>query len=268
MPAPEDPSMHIAAAPIHASLAVSDLDRSREWWASKLGWETVMEFPGVLVYNIGDSSFTLFTTPFAGTAKNTVMNWNVEDLAGVVEELKGRGVMFEDYDFGEFRTENGIMTDPVGGKTAWFKDPDGNIVGVLQAPQGQGSGHTLSVMLAASDLGRAKAWYADKLGFQPNAEFGDIVMDYTSGSTAFNVYRTEFAGSAKNTVAMWRLQGIREEVARLRERGVVFDEYDLGEWGKTVDGILTDESGDANAWFHDSEGNILGLAEDRGEGPG
>jgi catechol 2,3-dioxygenase-like lactoylglutathione lyase family enzyme len=253
--------MPINEAPIHASIAVADLGRSREWYDSKLGWQPAHEMEENLIYKVGDSHFELFTTQFAGTAKNTVMNWNVDDLRGEVARLKGRGVAFEDYDFGGFRTEEGIMTDPSGGMNAWFKDPDGNIVGVLQAPQGQGSRHTLSVMLAASDLGRAKAWYAEKLGFEPVETFEDVVMDYVSGDSAFNLYRTEFAGTAKNTVASWPVKGVREEVARLKARGVVFDDYDLGENGKTVDGILSGEDGFAIAWFHDSEGNILALAE-------
>jgi len=257
--------MPINEAPIHATLAVSDLERSRAWYAEKVGWEPIseVEVPGTSIYRIGDSFFTLYPTSFAGTAKNTVMNWNVDDLASEVARLKGRGVTFEEYDFGEFRTEDGVLRDPAGGQTAWFKDPDGNTIAILQAPPGQGSEHTLSVMLAASDLARAKAWYSQKLGLEPVAEFGDFVMDYVAADTSFNVYKTEFAGTAQNTVAIWRMKDIRAEVARLRARGVVFEEYDLGEDGKTVDGILTDEDGDANAWFKDSEGNILALAEDR-----
>ncbi len=257
--------MPITDASIHATLAVADLERARAWYADKLGWEplSLAEVPGTLIYKVGDSYFTFYPTQFAGTAKNTVMNWNVDDLAAEVARLRGRGVTFEEYDFGEIKTEDGVMRDPTGGLTAWFKDPDGNTVAILQAPPGQGSGHTLSVMLAGADLARAKAWYSEKLGFQPVAEFEDFVMDYVSADTSFNVYKTDFAGTAKNTVAIWRMQDIRSEVARLRSRGVVFEEYDLGEDGKTVDGIMSDEQGDANAWFKDSEGNILALAEDR-----
>ena len=259
--------MPITDARIHPSLAVRNLDKSRAWYADKLGWEPTEELDGLLIYQVGDSFFTLFTTPFAGTAKNTVMNWNLDDLRQEVGRLKGRGVTFEDYDFGEYKTVDGVMADPAGGQTAWFKDPDGNTVALLQAPEGQGSSHALSVMLAASDLDRAKAWYRDKLGFEPVGDFAGMVMDYASADSSFNVYKTEFAGSAKNTVAVWRMRGIRDEVARLRARGVVFDEYDLGDGEKTVDGILSDDNGDANAWFKDSEGNILSLAEDRAEFP-
>jgi catechol 2,3-dioxygenase-like lactoylglutathione lyase family enzyme len=257
--------MPITDASVHATLAVADLEKAKAWYAEKLGWEplAIVEVPDTAIYKVGDSYFTLYPTQFAGTAKNTVMNWNVADVRVEVERLKRRGVTFEEYDFGEYKTVDGIMSDPAGGSTAWFKDLDGSIVALLQAPPGQGSNHALSVMLAASDLARAKAWYAEKLGFEPVEEFGDIVIDYRSDDTSFNVYRTEFAGTAQNTVAIWRMKNIRDEVARLRARGVVFEEYDFGEDGKTVDGIMSDEDGDANAWFKDSEGNILALAEDR-----
>jgi catechol 2,3-dioxygenase-like lactoylglutathione lyase family enzyme len=259
--------MAITDARIHPSLAVADLENARAWYTDKLGWQPARELDGLLVYEVGDSFFTLFTTPFAGTAKNTVMNWNVADLGGEVARLKGRGVTFEDYDFGEFKTVDGIMSDPAGGETAWFKDLDGNIVALLQVPPGQGSSRALSVMLAASDLERAKAWYRDKLGFEPVEEFADMVAGYSSSGTSFNLYKTDYAGTAKNTVAVFRMPNIRAEVARLRARGVVFDEYDMGEFGRTVDGIMSDDEGDSNAWFTDSEGNILSLAEDRGDFP-
>lgn len=256
--------MPITDAPVHPSLAVADIARSRQWYSEKLGWNPIAAAGDPLIYRVGDSYFTLFTTPSAGTAKNTVMNWNVDDLSGVVAGLRSRGVAFEEYDFGEYRTVDGILEDPAGGKTAWFKDPDGNIVAVLQAPPGQRSDHTLSLMLAAADLDRARAWYADKLGFEPVAEFGGMVMAYTSGGTAFNVYRTEFAGSAKNTVGVFRMQGIRDEIARLKARGVVFPDFDFGDGDRSEGGIMFDDKGDLQGWFQDSEGNWLALAEDRG----
>ena len=107
--------MAITDAPIHPSLAVRDLERARAWYADKLGWEPARDFPGLLVYEVGDSYFTLFTTTYAGTAKNTVMNWNVRDLSAEMGRLRDGGVTFEEYDFGEVKTVDGVMADPVGG---------------------------------------------------------------------------------------------------------------------------------------------------------
>jgi catechol 2,3-dioxygenase-like lactoylglutathione lyase family enzyme len=194
------------------------------------------------------------------------MNWSVNDVQTEVRRLRERGVTFEEYDFGEAKTVDGIMTDPSGGMNAWFKDLDGNIVGVISAAQGGPElepGAEISAMIAAADLDRAQRWYAEKLGFEPDFTFPGVLATYRSGPSTFTVYKTEFAGTAQNTVGVWRLKALRDEVERLRERGVVFDEYDFGDWGKTVGGILSDAEGDVNAWFKDSEGNILALLEDR-----
>lgn len=252
----------ITDSPLHASLAVSDLARSRAWYSSHLGWEPMIEPPGTLVYQVGVSNFTLYESEFAGTAKNTVMNWVVRDVPSNVARLRDRGVTFEEYDFGDFKTVDGIMTDPTGFQNAWFKDPDGNIVGLVSDPRVP-EGGALATMLAAADLDRAKAFYRDKLGFEPTNEMPGFVAGFRSGPTRFEVYKTDFAGSAKNTVGVWRMKGLRDEVARLRGNGVEFLDYDFGDEGKTVGGILSDADGDINAWFKDSEGNILALAEDR-----
>jgi catechol 2,3-dioxygenase-like lactoylglutathione lyase family enzyme len=256
--------MRISEAPVHASLAVIDLARARGWYADKLGWEPSLEAPGMLVYEVLDgSAFTLFETPHAGTAQNTVMSWNVADVAARIAALRARGVVFEDYDFGEFKTADAIMQDPEGGKAAWFKDSEGNTVSLTSSPNDPRP-ESLGAMLAAADLERAKAWYAEKLGFQPMFEIPGVVVGYQSGPSTFTLYQTSFAGTAKNTVAVWRLTGLVDEVARLRALGVVFEDYDFGDGEATVAGILSDADGPVNAWFTDSEGNSLAIAEDRG----
>lgn len=254
--------MRITEAPIHASLAATDLARAKAWYADKLGWQPTVEPPGTLVYEPFGSAFTLFETPHAGTAKNTVMSWNVPDAAAEIARLRGRGVVFEEYDFGDFKTVDGVMSDPDGGKTAWFTDSEGNIVSITSSPNDPRP-QSLSAMLAAADLGRARAWYADTLGFQPMFELEGVIAGYQSGSSSFSLYQTSYAGTAKNTVGVWRLKGLVDEVARLRERGVVFEDYDFGDGDVTVAGILSDADGPLNAWFTDSEGNILAITEDR-----
>ena len=256
----------LSDAPFHPSLAVRDLSKATSWYAEKIGWQPLGEPEGVAVYKVGDAFFTLYESQYAGTARNTVMNWTVDDVRSEVARLRDRGVTFEEYDFGEAKTVDGIMSDPNGGMNAWFKDLDGNIVGVISAgpngPQLDPSA-TITAMIAAADLDRAKRWYSEKLGFEPDFEFPDVLATYRSGGSTFTVYRTEFAGTAENTVGVWRLKGLREEVERLRARGVVFEEYDFGD-ARTVDGIMTEADGEENAWFKDSERNILAIAEDRG----
>jgi catechol 2,3-dioxygenase-like lactoylglutathione lyase family enzyme len=242
-----------------ASLATADAARARRWYADKLGLEPVFEDGGYLGYKVGPGMFTVYETPTAGTQQSTAANLNVRDLDAEMERLRARGVVFEDYDFGDFKTEGGVLRGEAGGGNAWFKDADGNILSLVSNPNDPRP-PTVSAMLAAADLGRARDWYRHKLGFENPAEYAGDVLGYRSGEGWFEVYRTQFAGTAKNTVGAWNVKDLRAEMAALRDRGVVFEDYDFGEI-KTVDGLMTDPGGGLNAWFTDSEGNILALVQ-------
>lgn len=118
----------------------------------------------------------------------------------------------------------------------------------------------LMARLAASDIGRARVWYKDKLGLEPDVEeMGGTVLNYQTGGTWFALYQSGFAGTAQNTVAGWTVKEIESLMAELRGRGVVFNEYDFGEI-KTVDGLMS-MGGYKAAWFTDSEGNIIELSQ-------
>jgi catechol 2,3-dioxygenase-like lactoylglutathione lyase family enzyme len=111
--------------------------------------------------------------------------------------------------------------------------------------------------IPAADLGRARAWYEEKLGLSPAMEMTGALMYQGGGGTAFLLYETEFAGTSKHTIAGWRVDDLDKEMADLRSRGVSFEDYDMPEL-KTVDGVAEFE-GTRSAWFMDSEGNILNL---------
>jgi catechol 2,3-dioxygenase-like lactoylglutathione lyase family enzyme len=244
----------------HATLATSDVERAKRWYAEKLGWTPAIELAGYARFNIGPSKFAIYESPSAGTAKNTVMFWLVESVPSEVERLRGRGLAFEDYDFGDFRTVDGVMTDPDGNHTAWFKDGDGNIVSIIDTsdPMAAGQANQVGAMIAVSDLDRSKAWYAKVGGYEPLYETGGQVVGYRSGGSTFNVYVTQFAGTARNTVMGALVPDIRAEMADLRSRGVVFEDYDMGDV-QTKDGLLVDTDGTTNAWFKDPDGNVIGI---------
>jgi catechol 2,3-dioxygenase-like lactoylglutathione lyase family enzyme len=113
--------------------------------------------------------------------------------------------------------------------------------------------------IPATDLERARAFYGDRLGLTPAREEPAGLVYETPGGAWFRLYRTPYAGTAQHTIAGWDVEDIEAEVAELKARGVVFEEYQ-SEQLRTVDGIATTQGGLA-AWFRDSEGNILGLAQ-------
>ena len=111
--------------------------------------------------------------------------------------------------------------------------------------------------LPASDLDRAQAWYSQKLGLEPTAP-GDQLF-YDTGTAQFRVYPSDNAGTNKATAVRLVVDDFETVRAELLSRGVVFEDYDLGDDFRTVDGILHSPDGEKTSWFKDSEGNILAL---------
>ena len=121
-------------------IPVRDLQRSRKFYAEKLGLEPSEERPGGLLYRCGEGEFALFESTGAASGNHTQMGWEVQDIEATVEQLRARGVEFEDYDFPGLRTVNGIAEvegnypskGGVGEWAAWFRDVDGNLFGIGQ----------------------------------------------------------------------------------------------------------------------------------------
>ncbi|HEY7470190.1 MAG TPA: VOC family protein [Acidimicrobiia bacterium] len=116
---------------------------------------------------------------------------------------------------------------------------------------------TLKFELAASDLARARAWYSEVLGLEP-VEEGDELL-YQAGGTLFGIYPSDNAGTNKATAVRIVVADFDAVRAELLSKGVVFEEYDLGDDFRTIDGVLTSPDGEKTSWFKDTEGNILAL---------
>ena len=114
--------------------------------------------------------------------------------------------------------------------------------------------------IPAKDVDRARRFYEEKLGFKPKEEVAGGVAYEFGEHTACFLYPTPNAGTSKASQAFWQVDDVEREVAELKKRGVVFEEYDTPEM-KTVNSIFTGGGAKA-AWFKDSEGNILAVIED------
>jgi catechol 2,3-dioxygenase-like lactoylglutathione lyase family enzyme len=116
--------------------------------------------------------------------------------------------------------------------------------------------------LPATDLERAKRFYAEKLGLTPETELPDLRdgLFYRCGEgTRFLVFPSPNATSGTHTQMTWRTNDIEAEVAALKARGVIFEEYDTPEV-KTLNSVATIGQS-KGAWFRDSEGNLLALGQ-------
>jgi catechol 2,3-dioxygenase-like lactoylglutathione lyase family enzyme len=113
-------------------IPVSNVARAREFYEKKVGLQPKEEYAGGVVYECANGSFVfMYPTPNAGTNKASTAFWSVQDVEQEVAELKGRGVVFEEYDMGQLKTVNSIATGG-GAKTAWFKDTEGNTLAISQ----------------------------------------------------------------------------------------------------------------------------------------
>ncbi len=120
---------------------------------------------------------------------------------------------------------------------------------------------TLIPSLPASDINRARQFYADKLDLKPSEDRGDGGLRYDAGDSWFMLYPSAFAGTNQATAAAWQVDDLRATVTALQGRGVTFQEYDLPDF-TTDNGIATAPDGTLAAWFSDSEGNIIGLFQE------
>ena len=113
-------------------LAVKDLDRARKFYEGTLGLKEVDDFGEGFLLKSGDTQLNVYRSEFAGTNKATALTFDVDDIESEVRDLKERGIFFEKYDM-EGLTPKGDIYEGEGMKTAWFKDPDGNILSLIEA---------------------------------------------------------------------------------------------------------------------------------------
>lgn len=115
---------------VMAMVAVKDLTKAEDFYSNTLGLQPIAKHEFGITYECGGSKLFVYPTPTAGTAKSTAATWNVKDISAVVKELDGK-VEFEHYDYPGAEHDGPVHI--LGGmKSAWFKDPDGNILGINQ----------------------------------------------------------------------------------------------------------------------------------------
>jgi catechol 2,3-dioxygenase-like lactoylglutathione lyase family enzyme len=118
-----------------AALCSTDLSRSQEFYQQKVGLRLSPEtIKNHLLFECGDGTTLLvYGRPAQNKADHTQVRFWSNDVEADVGELVARGVIFEDYDFETLKTVNHVATTAGIGKSAWFKDPDGNTLALFQS---------------------------------------------------------------------------------------------------------------------------------------
>jgi catechol 2,3-dioxygenase-like lactoylglutathione lyase family enzyme len=137
---PDRPAGPLDRAAVATRLPAQDLARARRFYAEKLGLEPVEERPGGLRYRCASGEFVLFQSAGAPSGDHTQMAWEVDEIEAAVRRLRERGVVFEEFDLPGVTTVGGIAEvegnypskGGIGERGAWFRDSEGNLLGLGQ----------------------------------------------------------------------------------------------------------------------------------------
>jgi catechol 2,3-dioxygenase-like lactoylglutathione lyase family enzyme len=126
----------LSKATIGAVVPVTNLERAIEFYGQTLGLgeperDEMPQNPGAR-FHIGGGELYVYESVGAGQSRHTLCAFEVSDLESEMDELRERGVTFEEYDMPGMKTDNGILDMGSGIKGSFFKDPDGNIIGLGQ----------------------------------------------------------------------------------------------------------------------------------------
>jgi len=113
-------------------IAVKDLDRSKRFYEDTLGLKAKDEWGEGVTLKSGDTRINLYRSEFAGTNKATALTFDVDDIEKEARELKEKGIFFEQYDLPGLQRQGDLYLGEGGFKTTWFKDPDGNILSLIE----------------------------------------------------------------------------------------------------------------------------------------
>ena len=250
-------------------LASTDSDRLRAWYVAAFDVrpdvDGFLPFGPVGVLIVGRDDVAASTVE----PGRVLLNYHVTDIAARAAHLDGMAATWVAPV--EYRADGG----------AWFgtvTDPDGNYVQLIELTSAYWSlrrerrglewsgplrDASSQVRLPAQDLDRARAFYADRLGLEPvEARAGGL--RYECGGTSFVVFASAGKASGTHTQMSFYVPDIEPVVAELRRRDVELLDVD-----GAVDGIVdvaghypsSGASGERAAWFHDSEGNLLGVGQ-------
>ena len=120
------------ASKAFSSFSVSDISRAKEFYGKTLGLEVTDLRDNILLHITGENSIMLYPKSDHTPATFTVLNFQVDDIGKAINELTRDGVKFEIYDLPGAETDEKGIFHGEGYKIAWFKDPAGNILSIIE----------------------------------------------------------------------------------------------------------------------------------------
>ena len=115
----------------YTMIPVSDINRARQFYGETLALHADLVTEGGVMYSSGGTQFFVYPSHYKASG-HTQMSWRVPDIKTEVADMKARGIKFEEFDLPGIKSVDGIVQSGPNVWTAWFKDPDGNLLGLTQ----------------------------------------------------------------------------------------------------------------------------------------
>jgi catechol 2,3-dioxygenase-like lactoylglutathione lyase family enzyme len=122
------------SAKLQVIICTSKIQPAEQFYGGVLGLPLQARSQGALVYDVGGTSVRVSPVPSTRPSEHTVLGFAVPDIASAIAVLQGRGVTFERFP-GFSHDQSGVVCAPDGSRVAWFRDPDGNLLSVVQYPE-------------------------------------------------------------------------------------------------------------------------------------
>jgi catechol 2,3-dioxygenase-like lactoylglutathione lyase family enzyme len=120
-----------ASVKLQAIICTSKIERAEQFYGSILGLPLQARSLGALVYDVGGTDLRVSPVPSTRPSEHTVLGFAVPDIASAITVLLERGITFERFP-GFSHDDSGVVSAPDGSRVAWFRDPDGNLLSVVQ----------------------------------------------------------------------------------------------------------------------------------------
>jgi catechol 2,3-dioxygenase-like lactoylglutathione lyase family enzyme len=123
-----------ASVKLQAIICTSKIERAEQFYGGILALPLQARSLGALVYDVGGTALRVSPVPSTRPSEHAVLGFAVPDIASAITDLRERGVTFERFP-GFSHDESGVVSTPDGSRVAWFRDPDGNLLSVVQYPE-------------------------------------------------------------------------------------------------------------------------------------
>ena len=120
-----------ASVKLQAIICTSKIEQAEQFYGGMLALPLQARSLGALIYDVGGTALRVSPVPSTRPSEHTVLGFAVPDIASVITVLRERGVTFERFP-GFSHDESGVVSAPDGSQVAWFRDPDGNLLSVVQ----------------------------------------------------------------------------------------------------------------------------------------